>query len=79
MCAFVVLRLQDNEADYVSPHTMLAELREDNIQLTSYMRGTHALCEDMRDVATASLIEQWIDDAERRTWFLFESGRTAEG
>jgi starvation-inducible DNA-binding protein len=72
-------RLLDNDADFVSPHAMLAELREDNIQLSSYMRETHALCEEMRDVATASLIEQWIDDAERRTWFLFESGRGVEG
>jgi starvation-inducible DNA-binding protein len=72
-------RLLDNEADFASPHTMLAELREDNIQLSSFMRETHALCDDMRDVATASLIEQWIDDAERRTWFLFESGRGVEG
>jgi starvation-inducible DNA-binding protein len=72
-------RLLDNEADFVSPHAMLAELREDNIQLSSYMRETHALCEEMRDVATTSLIEQWIDDAERRTWFLFESGRSVEG
>jgi starvation-inducible DNA-binding protein len=72
-------RLLDNEADFVSPHAMLAELREDNIQLSSFLRETHALCDLSRDVATASLIEQWIDDAERRTWFLFESGRGVEG
>ena len=71
-------RLLDNDAEFVTPRDMLAELREDNKQLTNEMRRTHALCNEYDDVATASLIEVWIDEAERRTWFLFEAGRTAE-
>jgi starvation-inducible DNA-binding protein len=71
-------RLGDNDADYVTPLDMLAELREDNKQLVSEMRRTHALCDEHNDVATASLIEVWIDEAERRTWFLFEASRSAE-
>jgi starvation-inducible DNA-binding protein len=70
-------RLLDNDADYVTPLDMLAELREDNKQLASEMRRTHALCDDFGDVATASLLEVWIDEAERRTWFLFEASRSA--
>ncbi len=68
-------RLLDNDADFVLPGTMLAELRDDNRQLTSILREVHALCEEHGDVATASLVEGWIDEAERRTWFLFESAR----
>ena len=68
-------RLLDNDADYVTPQDMLAELREDNKQLTAYMRETHTLCDEHGDVATASLLENWIDEAERRTWFLFEATR----
>jgi len=68
-------RLLDNDADFVTPADMLAELREDNQRLAGYMRETHALCDEYNDVATASLLEVWIDEAERRTWFLFESGR----
>ncbi len=71
-------RVLDNEADYVSPLDMLAELREDNIQLASRMRATHALCSEHHDMATTSMLEGWIDEAERRTWFLFEAGRPAE-
>ena len=71
-------RLIDNDADFVTPRDMLAELREDNKQLTSEMRRTHALCDDHGDVATASLLEVWIDEAERRIWFLFETTRHAE-
>ena len=71
-------RVPDNDADFVSPLDMLAELRDDNKQLTAEMRRTHELCEDHKDVATASLIEVWIDEAERRTWFLFEATRRAE-
>jgi starvation-inducible DNA-binding protein len=71
-------RLLDNDADYVTPRDMLAELREDNKQLTSYMRETHALCDEHDDVASASLLENWIDEAERRTWFLFEASRQGE-
>jgi starvation-inducible DNA-binding protein len=68
-------RLLDNDAEFVSPQAMLAELRDDNRQLTAWMRETHALCDEHNDVATASLIEVWIDEAERRTWFLFEAAR----
>jgi starvation-inducible DNA-binding protein len=71
-------RLLDNDADFVTPLDMLAELREDNKQLANEMRRTHALCDDFDDVATASLIEIWIDEAERRTWFLFEATRSVE-
>jgi starvation-inducible DNA-binding protein len=68
-------RVLDNDADYVTPRDMLAELREDNKQLASNMRETHGLCDEHGDVATASLLENFIDQAERRTWFLFEAGR----
>jgi starvation-inducible DNA-binding protein len=72
-------RLKDNDADYVTPLDMLAELREDNKQLTSSMREVHALCDEHGDVASASLIENWIDETERRTWFLFEATRPERG
>ena len=72
-------RLLDNDADYVTPHDMLAELREDNMQLVAHMRETHGVCDEYEDVATASLLENWIDEAEKRIWFLFESGRRTEG
>jgi starvation-inducible DNA-binding protein len=68
-------RLLDNDADYVTPLDMLAELRDDNKQLIASMRVTHALCDEHGDVASASLLENWIDEAERRTWFLFEASR----
>lgn len=71
-------RILDNDADYVTPLDMLAELREDNKQLAAAMRETHDLCGEHRDVATASLLETWIDEAERRVWFLFEASRPAE-
>ena len=71
-------RIRDNDADFVTPRDMLAELREDNKQLVVRMREVHDLCGEHRDVATASLLEIWIDEAERRTWFLFEAARTAE-
>ena len=67
----------DNDAAYVTAHEMLAELREDNIQLAARMREVHALCERHGDVATTNLIETCIDQAERRTWFLSEAGRQA--
>lgn len=73
-------RVSDNDAEYVTPFDMLAELREDNARLTERMRETHRLCEEYGDVGTASLLEVWIDEAERRVWFLFEvsvSGETA--
>ena len=68
-------RLLDNDAEFVTPLDMLAELRDDNKQLVSFMRETHDLCDEHGDVATASLLENWIDETERRTWFLFESTR----
>jgi starvation-inducible DNA-binding protein len=68
-------RIKDNDADFVSPADMLPELREDNLALTAHMRETHELCENNKDLATASLLEVWIDEAERRTWFLFEAAR----
>lgn len=71
-------RIADNDADYVTPLDMLAELREDNKTLTTAMREVHSLCDEKSDVATASLLEVWIDEAERRTWFLFEAGRSGE-
>jgi len=71
-------RVLDNDADYVTPQDMLAELREDNQQLTTRLREAHGVCEEHGDVATTSLIEVWIDEAERRLWFLYEAGRRAE-
>ncbi len=68
-------RVLDNDADYVTPLDMLAELRDDNKQLTASLREAHSLCDEEDDVATTSLIEIWIDEAERRTWFLFEASR----
>lgn len=68
-------RIADNDADYVTPRDMLAELAEDNRQLTSFLREVHDLCDEHNDVASASLIENWIDEAERRAWFLFETTR----
>jgi starvation-inducible DNA-binding protein len=72
-------RLYDNDADYVTPRDMLAELRQDNQRLTASMREVHDLCDEHGDVATASLLEVWIDETERRTWFLFEAARSGEG
>jgi len=71
-------RVLDSDADYVSPTDMLAELREDNMQLAAHMRALHAVCDEHGDVATASLLEVWIDEAERRVWFLFEAGRKGD-
>ena len=68
-------RLSDNDADFVTPEDMLSELREDNAQLVSLLREVHGLCDEHNDVATASLIENWIDEGERRAWFLFETTR----
>ena len=68
-------RVLDNDADYVTPLDMLAELREDNQTLTKHMRTLHEVCDEHGDIATASLIEVWIDETERRTWFLFEASR----
>ena len=72
-------RILDNDADYVDPKDMLSELREDNQQLVAAMRQVHDVCDEYGDVATASLLENWIDETERRTWFLFEITRAAPG
>lgn len=72
-------RVLDNDADYVEPADMLAELREDNKGLGARLREAHDVCDSHRDIATASLIETWIDEAEQRTWFLFEAGQRAGG
>jgi starvation-inducible DNA-binding protein len=69
-------RVLDNDADFVEPQTMLAELRDDNRDLVSRMREAHALTDELNDVVTTSLLENWIDEAERRAWFLFEATRT---
>jgi starvation-inducible DNA-binding protein len=69
-------RIADNDADYVDAQDMLAELGEDNKHLASIMRETHHTCAAHGDVATASLLEVWIDETERRSWFLFEATRT---
>ena len=68
-------RVADNDAGHVTASDMLAELREDNQQLAVRMREAHRICDEHGDVATASLIEVWIDEAERRVWFLYEAGR----
>jgi starvation-inducible DNA-binding protein len=66
-------RVLDNDADYVEPTDMLAELREDNANLTANLREAHELCDKHRDIATASFLEVWIDETERRAWFLYSS------
>ena len=71
-------RVLDNDADFVTPLDMLAELRDDNRQLVANLRETHDLCDEHGDVASTSLIENWIDEAERRAWFLFETSRSGE-
>jgi starvation-inducible DNA-binding protein len=68
-------RVLDNDAEYVEPSDMLAELREDNSALTARLRQAHNVCDAHKDVASASLIEVWIDETERRSWFLFEAAR----
>ena len=68
-------RISDNDALYVEPLDMIAELRDDNKELGARLREAHNVCDEHRDVATASLIENWIDETERRTWFLFETAR----
>jgi len=71
-------RVLDNDAEYVEPEDMLAELMEDNKILTARLREAHNVCEEGRDIATTSLIEVWLDETERRTWFLFEARRHAD-
>jgi len=68
-------RVLDNDAEYVEAEDMLAELVEDNKTLAARLREAHGVCDDQNDIATASLIEVWIDETERRTWFLFEAAR----
>ncbi len=68
-------RVIDNNAEYVEPLDMIAELADDNKTLAARLREAHNVCDEHRDVATASLIEVWIDETERRTWFLFETTR----
>jgi starvation-inducible DNA-binding protein len=68
-------RLLDNDADFVTAQDMLAELRDDNARFADFLRQTHNVCEEYGDIATASLIENWLDETERRVWFLFEAGR----
>jgi starvation-inducible DNA-binding protein len=68
-------RLKDNDEEMLTSQTMLSELLDDNSQLTAHMRETHEICAKNNDVATASLIEVWIDETERRTWFLAEVTR----
>jgi starvation-inducible DNA-binding protein len=69
-------RILDNEADYVEPLDMLAELQDNNQALTTRLRAAHDVCDEHGDIATASLIEVWVDETERRTWFLFEITRS---
>ena len=71
-------RVSDNDAEYVEPIDMLAELREDNQTLAARLREAHGLCDEHGDIASASLIEVWIDETERRTWFLFEASRSGD-
>jgi starvation-inducible DNA-binding protein len=71
-------RVKDNDGEYVDPLDMLAELREDNHNLAARLREVHEVVAEVRDIATASLIETWIDETERRTWFLFESSRMGD-
>ena len=71
-------RVADNDAPYVEPSDMLAELAEDNRTLTSRLREVHEVCAEHRDFATTSLIEVWIDETERRSWFMFETGRRGD-
>ncbi|MFZ0592525.1 MAG: DNA starvation/stationary phase protection protein [Bryobacteraceae bacterium] len=68
-------RVSDNDAEYVEPEDMLSELGEDSKTLAARLREAHGVCEEHNDIATASLIETWIDETERRTWFLFEASR----
>ncbi len=72
-------RVLDNDAEYVEPADMLAELRDDNRGLAAQLRSAHDLCNEHRDIASAALLEVWIDETERRTWFLFESTRSPVG
>jgi starvation-inducible DNA-binding protein len=71
-------RIADNDAAYVDPQDMLAELREDNQRVVAAMREAHDVCDEHNDVATASLLEVFIDEAEKRVWFLYEASRRGD-
>ncbi|MCB1501935.1 MAG: DNA starvation/stationary phase protection protein [Bauldia sp.] len=71
-------RILENEKDYVEPSDMVAELRDDNKDFVARLRAAHAVCADHNDLGSTSLIEQWIDETERRLWFLFETSRNAD-
>jgi starvation-inducible DNA-binding protein len=71
-------RIEDNDADFVDPLDMLAELRDDNKDMVTRLREAHDVCDEHNDVASASLIENWIDETERRLWFLFEASRRGD-
>jgi len=71
-------RVLDNDAEFVTPLDMLSELRDDNVGMIARLKEVHETCDDAGDVATASLIEVWIDEAETRVWYLFEAGQVAE-
>src|SRR6201987_1089729 len=71
-------RIKDNDADYVEPLDMLAELREDNQSLAARLREVHDVVDEARDIATASLIENWIDETEGRVWFLYKASRRSQ-
>lgn len=73
-----IQRISDNDAEYVEPEDMLGELCEDNQTLATALREAHGVCEEHDDIATTSLIEVWIDETERRTWFLFEASRRGD-
>ena len=73
-----IQRVVDNDAEYVDPLDMLAELRDDSNALAGRLREVHDMVDELRDIATASLIENWIDETERRTWFLFETCRRVD-
>ena len=70
-------RIKDNNESHVDPAAMLEELCADNKALSTHLRDVHEVCDEQRDIASASLIENWIDETERHTWFLFEAGRPA--
>ena len=70
-------RVMDNDAEYVEPLDMLAELRDDNQAFAARLREAHDVCDEANDIASASLLEVWIDETERRTWFLFEASRAS--
>jgi starvation-inducible DNA-binding protein len=71
-------RILDNDAEFVDPSDMLAELCDDNKTIATRLREVHSVCDEHNDIASASFIEVWIDETERRTWFLFEAGRPVD-